>query len=80
MVGGGAVAAADPNSAAAAPAWRTAITDMTLANGGNESATPEIIQSVRQSVFDQIQPLRELGPIPAGGQYLNEVRLLLFEI
>ncbi|TFY79238.1 hypothetical protein EWM64_g4777 [Hericium alpestre] len=72
MVGGGAVAAIDPDSAAAAPAWRTAITDMTLADAWNETSTPAQIQSVKQSVFEQIQPLRELGPIPAGGQYLNE--------
>jgi hypothetical protein len=68
------VAAADPDSAAVTPAWRITGTDMTIANAWNATSTPEEIQAVRQGVFDQIQPLRELGPIPNGGQYINEVR------
>lgn len=72
MVGGGAVAAASEDSVAAAPAWRNAISDMTLSSSWDEAATPSEIQAVRQTVFDLIQPLREIGPPPAGGQYLNE--------
>lgn len=72
MVGGGAVAAATQDSVAAAPAWRNAISDMTLSSSWDETATPSEIQAVRRTVFNLIQPLRELGPPPLGGQYLNE--------
>ncbi|THU85198.1 FAD-binding domain-containing protein [Dendrothele bispora CBS 962.96] len=76
MVGGGAVASADPDSAAVTPAWRTAITDVTIANEYDVTATAEEIQALRQNVFDQVQPLRELAPVPQGGQYLNEADYL----
>ncbi|TFY70738.1 hypothetical protein EVG20_g2280 [Dentipellis fragilis] len=72
MVGGGAVAATDPDSAAVTPAFRTMISDIGATGTWDENATPEEIQAVRQTVSDQIEPLRQLGPIPAGGQYINE--------
>ncbi|THH14000.1 hypothetical protein EW146_g6283 [Bondarzewia mesenterica] len=76
MVGGGAVATVDPNSTAVPPAWRTTITDMTLSGSYNETANATEIHALWQSIHDQTQPLRELAPIPAGGQYLNEPDIL----
>ncbi|THH17462.1 hypothetical protein EW146_g3347 [Bondarzewia mesenterica] len=72
MVGGGAVAVVGPNSTAVAPAWRTALSDMTVTGSFNQTSNATEIYVVMQSVHDQIQPLRELAPVPAGGQYLNE--------
>jgi hypothetical protein len=74
MVGGGAVAQADPDSSAVTPAWRRTISDVIVANIWAENATVAEIQAVKQGVYDQIQPLRELAPVPYGGQYINEVR------
>ena len=78
MVGGGAVAQGDPDSAAVTPAWRTTITDMTIANAWAENATVAEIQAVKQGVYDQMQPLRALAPVPLGGQYINEVSACMF--
>ena len=74
MVGGGAVAQGDPDSAAVTPAWRTTASDMTVGNVWAENATLAEIQAAKQGVYNQIQPLRELAPVPIGGQYINEVR------
>jgi len=74
MVGGGAVAQGDADSSAVTPAWRTTISDVIVANTWAENATLAEIQAVKQGVYDQIQPLRALAPVPLGGQYVNEVR------
>jgi hypothetical protein len=76
MVGGGAVASVDPDETATTPAWRTALTDITIlpvwgANGGDSTN----FTAQYQTVFDQIAPFRDLAPVPAGGQYINEVGL-----
>lgn len=72
MVGGGVVSKVDPEAVPVTPAWRTAITDMFISTFW-DSSDPAEIQAAKQQTFDLIQPFRELAPIPAGGQYLNEV-------
>ncbi|KAJ8086653.1 hypothetical protein AAF712_001966 [Marasmius tenuissimus] len=76
MVGGGAVAAFDGSKVSATPAWRRTISDMTVANEYESDATPEQIQALREDVYNQIEPLRQLAPAPHGGQYMNEPDVL----
>ena len=72
LIGGGAIADVDPGSTAVTPAWRTAITDFTVIPSFSSSNTSDIL-AIQKTAFDEIQPFRELAPIPAGGQYINEV-------
>lgn len=73
MVGGKGVSNVDPDATAVTPAWRTVISDMIVNDIFNETNSPAEILAVRQNVHDQIQPFRDLAPVPTGGQYLNEV-------
>ncbi|KAF5350794.1 hypothetical protein D9758_010350 [Tetrapyrgos nigripes] len=74
FVGGGVVEDVSKNETSAAnPAWRHAITDLTISTGGDASTDPNVIQ---QAVHDQLQPFRALAPPPYGGQYLNEADAL----
>lgn len=76
LVGGGAVSQVDPDSSSVTPAWRTTISDIVLTTTWQEGSNLSVIQAARQSVHDQLQPLRELAPVPAGGQYINEPDIL----
>ncbi|EPQ55138.1 FAD-binding domain-containing protein [Gloeophyllum trabeum ATCC 11539] len=80
MVAGGEVAKVDPDETAVTPAWRTAVSDMTVlpgfVTGGEDALTVDALNKMYQSAYDQIQPLRELAPPPLGGQYLNEPDML----
>jgi len=75
MVAGGAVSQTDPDSVAVTPAWRTAVSDMTVIPTVGVNASVDI-RAIQQLGYDQIQPFRELAPPPAGGQYLNEPDIL----
>ncbi|KAJ7137762.1 hypothetical protein C8R44DRAFT_838071 [Mycena epipterygia] len=78
MVGGGAVAQIDPDSAAVTPAWRTAITEIEVLPSFSDPPTTDI-RVIQQEAFNSIQPFRELAPPPFGGQYLNEADILEVE-
>ncbi|KIJ64540.1 hypothetical protein HYDPIDRAFT_111875 [Hydnomerulius pinastri MD-312] len=76
MVAGGAVSQFGPDSASVTPAWRTAISDV-IAMPAVDPTNP---LGAAQMATQQIQPLRELAPVSAGGgQYLNEPEILLQE-
>lgn len=72
MIGGGAVSKIRTDSVPVTPAFRTVISDMVV-NTFWDTSNPAEIQTIKQQTHDQIQPFRDLAPIPAGGQYLNEV-------
>ena len=74
MVGGGPVATNDPSVVSTTPAWRTSISDLVLlpTGPGLPPLANENVVSLRQTLFDQMQPFRKLAPPPIGGQYLNE--------
>ncbi|KAJ7170771.1 hypothetical protein C8R43DRAFT_1059439 [Mycena crocata] len=75
MVAGGAVADMNADETAVTPAWRTAISDMTILP--SFTASPDVdIREIQQSAFDEMQALRTLAPPPSGGQYLNEPDIL----
>ncbi|TFK51006.1 FAD-binding domain-containing protein [Heliocybe sulcata] len=80
MVGGGEVAKVGVDETAVTPAWRTAVSDMTVlpgfVTGGAAGLTVDTLNAMYESAFNQIQPLRELAPPPLGGQYLNEPDML----
>ncbi|KAJ7610291.1 hypothetical protein DFH06DRAFT_1346069 [Mycena polygramma] len=71
MVAGGAVAELNADAVAVTPAWRTAISDLTILP--SFGAAPDVdIRIIQQEAFDSMQPFRDLAPPPFGGQYLNE--------
>ncbi|KZT64785.1 FAD-binding domain-containing protein [Daedalea quercina L-15889] len=78
LVGGGAVAEVDPDSAAVTPAFRRTISDIEtfLTFETDNTTTAATFQQQMTEVHDQYAPLRELAPAPYGGQYYNEPDLL----
>ncbi|KAJ7855587.1 hypothetical protein B0H14DRAFT_3645770 [Mycena olivaceomarginata] len=71
-VGGGVVSATPPTFNAMHPAWRTALSDISVFGGWNDLTPTSTIQATRRQVSDSLEPFRKLTPGPAGGQYLNE--------
>ncbi|PCH42465.1 FAD-binding domain-containing protein [Wolfiporia cocos MD-104 SS10] len=76
MIGGGAVASADPDSVAVTPAWRRMTAHILLTTSWNQTSDPAVVEAARKSVRDQVEPLRQLAPLPIGGQYINEADIL----
>jgi hypothetical protein len=75
MVASGVVSQIDPDSVPVTPAWRTAVSDITVIPSVGVNASVDI-RTIQKLGFDQIQPFRELAPPPSGGQYLNEGDIL----
>lgn len=76
LVGGLAVSQVNPNATAVTPAWRRTISDIVIDTSWESTSDPTVIANIRQNVYDQIEPLRKLAPVPYGGQYLNEPDIL----
>ncbi|KAI0698162.1 hypothetical protein BC835DRAFT_1405494 [Cytidiella melzeri] len=76
LVGGGAVAGVAKDATAITPAFRDTISDMTITCPFNETNSASDLAASKQACHDQLKPLRDLSPVPFGGQYLNEGDLL----
>ena len=77
IIGGGAVAQVPGNATAVAPAWRRSIADMTIIFSFDETTNATDYVNAKKTVHSQIEPFRQLAPVPFGGQYLNEVRITM---
>jgi hypothetical protein len=73
MVAGGAVAKVAGNATATTPAWRGAVSDMSITVNFNESDNTAGYINAQKFAYAQMEPFRQLAPVPHGGQYLNEV-------
>jgi hypothetical protein len=74
MVGGGRVAQVAGDATAVSPAWRNMISDLSITFGFNGTDSAADYLDAQKSVYAQVEPFRQLAPVPQGGQYLNEVR------
>ena len=63
------------DATAITPAWRGAVSDMSITLGFNESNNAADYINAQKSAYAQMEPFRQLAPVPKGGQYLNEVCL-----
>lgn len=72
---GGVVSNVSKDAASVNPAFRSAISDMTITLSWNETATVSDINTVLETLEEQLQPLRDISP--SGGQYVNEVSVSL---
>ncbi|KAI0806129.1 hypothetical protein BC629DRAFT_1144164 [Irpex lacteus] len=70
--GGGAVANVSGDATAVTPAWRDSIADFTIIFGFNETTNATDYVNAKNTVHAQIEPFRQIAPVPQGGQYLNE--------
>ena len=61
------------DATAVTPAWRNAIADMTIIFSFNQTSNASDYTAAKNTVHSQIEPFRQLAPVPQGGQYLNEV-------
>ena len=77
MIGGGVVDQVAGNATAVTPAWRGSIADMTVIFNFNETDNATEYFTAQNNAHAQIEPFRQLAPVPLGGQYLNEVSNIL---
>jgi hypothetical protein len=78
MVGGGAVAQIAGDATAITPAWRRSILHLSAVTVFNATDNAAGYLDAQKTVHSQIEPFRQLAPLPQGGQYLNEVRASKF--
>lgn len=73
---GGVVADIPEDAMAVNPAFRRSISDFTSSLPWEPTSSAEEIHATQQELFAQMQTLRDIAP--AGGQYVNEVRLRVY--
>ncbi|PPR06056.1 hypothetical protein CVT24_004691 [Panaeolus cyanescens] len=76
LVGGGVVSKVDPDAMAVNPAFRSMLSDITIALSWNvTTATPQEVHAVEQTVTDWANGIRDVTKSP--GAYVNEAEILI---